>query len=139
MALDAAAGDNESHGGVNPQSDREDEGAPTTPGLTPTGFNLDVSTRDLTHQGIPANDNSLNRTRATEPTTTDHRQERVQFTPVNNYYKNVSENKDVAKLVAILATCINATKKVNLKTSRDDYSCFGSVGCHDSIGRIYSI
>ncbi|CAF1610032.1 unnamed protein product, partial [Adineta ricciae] len=111
IPLDAATGDNESHAGVNPQSDREDEGAPTTPGLTPTGFNLDASTRDLTHQGVPANDTSLNRTRATEPTTTDHRQERVQFTPANNYYKNVSENKDVAKLVAILATCINATKK----------------------------
>ncbi|CAF4446404.1 unnamed protein product, partial [Adineta steineri] len=31
--------------------------------------------------------------------------------PTNHYYKDGTENKDVAKLVAILATCINATKK----------------------------
>jgi hypothetical protein len=44
--------------------------------------------------------------------TTDQQQTRVQFTPVNNYFKNVSDNKDVAKLVSLLITCINATKKV---------------------------
>lgn len=29
------------------------------------------------------------------------------------YYKNVSENKEVAKLVSLLSTSINSTKKVN--------------------------
>ena len=29
-----------------------------------------------------------------------------------NYYKNVSENKEVAKLVGLLSTSINSTKKV---------------------------
>ena len=34
-----------------------------------------------------------------------------------NYYKNVSENKEVAKLVGLLSTSINSTKKVNLMSA----------------------
>ncbi len=30
----------------------------------------------------------------------------------NNYYKNVSENKEISKLVSLLSTSINSTKKV---------------------------
>ncbi|CAF0729412.1 unnamed protein product, partial [Didymodactylos carnosus] len=41
----------------------------------------------------------------------DQQERQVVFTPTNNYYKNVSENKDIAKLISLLATCINATKK----------------------------
>ncbi|XP_077866685.1 dynein axonemal heavy chain 5-like [Saccoglossus kowalevskii] len=32
--------------------------------------------------------------------------------PKNNYYKNVSENKEIAKLVSLLSTAINSQKKV---------------------------
>lgn len=32
---------------------------------------------------------------------------------IRNYYKNVSENKEVAKLLSLLSTSINSTKKVN--------------------------
>jgi spore germination protein GerM len=62
---------------------------------------------------LTAADGTPSRSRGNEQTTnSDQQQTRVQFTPANNYFKNVSENKDVAKLVALLATCINATKKV---------------------------
>ena len=30
-----------------------------------------------------------------------------------NYFKNVSENKEIAKLVSLLSTCVNSTKKVS--------------------------
>lgn len=33
-------------------------------------------------------------------------------TTARNYYKNVSENKEVAKLLSLLSTSINSTKKV---------------------------
>jgi dynein heavy chain len=33
-------------------------------------------------------------------------------TTAKNYFKNVSENKEVAKLVSLLSTSINSTKKV---------------------------
>ncbi|CAF0837526.1 unnamed protein product [Adineta steineri] len=113
IPVDGQAGDNESHLGINPTTERDDEGIPLTPGLTTGGgINLDSSTRDLAHQGLPTTDNTTSRSRANEQiTTVDHQQGRVPMTPTNNYYKNVTENKDVAKLVAILATCINATKK----------------------------
>ena len=38
---------------------------------------------------------------------------KVQFITSNNFFKNVTDNKDIAKLNAQLATCINATKKVS--------------------------
>ncbi|XP_038070084.1 dynein heavy chain 5, axonemal-like isoform X1 [Patiria miniata] len=31
--------------------------------------------------------------------------------PVKNYFKSVSENKEIAKLVSLLSTCVNSTKK----------------------------
>jgi hypothetical protein len=100
-------GESDSHVMANQGGERDDEGNPTTPGPTTPGINLELSTRDFP----PTADSANSRLRATEQVpTTD--QPRVQFTPANNYYKNVSENKDVTKLVALLATCINATKKV---------------------------
>ncbi|UJR23298.1 hypothetical protein I4U23_026313 [Adineta vaga] len=55
-------------------------------------------------------DNILPRSRVN---TVDDQQQapRVQFTTTNNFYKNVTDNKDIAKLIAQLATCINSTKK----------------------------
>ena len=35
---------------------------------------------------------------------------------LKNYFKNVSENKEISKLVSLLSTSINSTKKVNLIT-----------------------
>jgi len=78
-------------------------------------MNLESSTKELAAQGIVSADGTTSRIRGTDPTSnTDPQQPRVQFTPANNYYKNVSDNKDVAKLVSLLVTCINATKKVEL-------------------------
>ena len=37
----------------------------------------------------------------------------VQLQP-KNYYKNVSEHKEITKLVSLLSTSINSTKKVRL-------------------------
>lgn len=114
MSSGAQAGDNESPVGINATTEHDEEGTPMTPGLTSGGINLESSGRDLTHQAINTTDGTINRTRATEQTTTgEHQPARVQFTPSNNYFRNVSENKDVVKLVALLATCINATKKVS--------------------------
>lgn len=31
---------------------------------------------------------------------------------VKNYYKSISENKEIVKLVSVLSTSINSTKKV---------------------------
>ncbi|CAF0723345.1 unnamed protein product [Didymodactylos carnosus] len=41
----------------------------------------------------------------------DPQDQQLAVAPANSYYKNVSENKEIAKLVALLATCVNATKK----------------------------
>lgn len=112
--MDAPGSESESHMGTNVNADRDDEGNPTTPGPMTSGINLESSTRDLAAQGIISTDGTTSRGRATadQPNTTDQpQQSRVQFTPANNYYKNVTDNKDVAKLVSLLATCINATKK----------------------------
>lgn len=32
----------------------------------------------------------------------------------NNFYKHISENKDIIKLISQLATCINTTRKVSI-------------------------
>ncbi|CAF4388468.1 unnamed protein product, partial [Adineta steineri] len=99
IPVDGQAGDNESHLGINPATERDDEGIPLTPGLTTGGgINLDSSTRDLAHQGLPTTDNTTSRSRANEQiTTVDHQQGRVPMTPTNNYYKNLTEKKYVAK------------------------------------------
>ena len=39
-----------------------------------------------------------------------------------NYFKNVSENKEISKLVSLLSTSINSTKKVNLITKGYTYT-----------------
>ncbi len=111
---DAQINESESHLAINPNPDRDDEANPNTPGPTSSGMNLESSTKELAAQGISSVEGTTSRIRGNEPTTTntDQQQSRVQFTPANNYYKNVSDNKDVAKLVSLLVTCINATKKV---------------------------
>jgi hypothetical protein len=60
---------------------------------------------------LTTTDNINTRSRAN--THADQQQQpKVQFALANSFFKNVSDNKDIAKLVAQLATCINATKKV---------------------------
>lgn len=106
--------ESESRVTTNQTPDRDDEGNPTTPGVAPSSINLEASTRDLLAQTATSMDAGNPRSRAQEQANTnDAQQSKVQFIPANNYFKNVSENKDVAKLVALLATCINATRKVN--------------------------
>jgi hypothetical protein len=122
IPYDAQASESESHLAINSIPDRDDDAnPPTTPGPTSSAINLESSTKDLAPQGIISADSANSRLRTTEPTTNPEQQQqqqqqqtRVQFVPVNNYYKNVSDNKDVAKLVSLLVTCINATKKVVL-------------------------
>jgi len=117
--LDAQTTESESHLAANPVPDRDDEGNPVTPGPTSAGINLESATKDSAPQGILSTDGANSRLRGTEQTALSEQQQqqqqpRVQFTPANNYYKNVSDNKDIAKLVSLLVTCINATKKVYL-------------------------
>ncbi len=118
--FDAQTTESESHLATNPVPDRDDEGNPVTPGPTSAGINLESATKDSAPQGILSTDGAISRLRGTEQTALSEQQQqqqqqpRVQFTPANNYYKNVSDNKDIAKLVSLLVTCINATKKVYL-------------------------
>jgi len=68
------------------------------------------STREQASQVLTTTDNINARSRAN--THADQQQPKVQFAVANNFFKNVTDNKDIAKLVSQLATCINATKKV---------------------------
>ena len=43
-------------------------------------------------------------------------------TTSKNYFKNVSENKEVAKLVSLLSTSINSTKKVRTSVFEKVYN-----------------
>jgi hypothetical protein len=105
---DMQSNENESHAINHQMTDRDDEGNPTTP-----ISNLDSSARDTMPSTVTIAEGTNTRLRAHEQTAIgDLSQNKVQFIPVNNYFKNVSENKDIAKLVALLTTCINATKKV---------------------------
>lgn len=114
-------------------ADRDDDGNPvTTPAPTSAGINLDSSARDITGQGVISVENTNSRLRATDPPagTADGQQSRVQFTPANNYYKNVSDNKDIAKLVSLLVTCINATKK-DITTALEIFSKYNALWQRD--------
>ena len=100
---------------TNQTPDRDDEGNPVTPAAIPSSINLEASTRDLLAQTSTSMEGTNTRSRIQEQISVNETQQnKVHFVPTNNYFKNVSENKDVAKLVALLATCINATRKVTL-------------------------
>jgi hypothetical protein len=79
---------NERRPTMNQLTDRDDD-----------GNNLDV-----VPQGLFNADNRLQYP--------DSQQPKVQFSINNNFFKNVTENKDISKLISQLATCINGTKKV---------------------------
>lgn len=66
--------------------------------------------RDIPPKGLPIPINILTRPRINE--NTDGQQSKVQFAANPNFFKNVSENKDIGKLISQLATCINITKNV---------------------------
>ena len=74
------------------------------------GNNSDLSPKDPGLQVLITSENINTRPRISE--NIDSQQAKVQFILPNNFYKNVSENKDIGKLISQLATCINATKKV---------------------------
>ncbi len=74
------------------------------------GNNSDLSPKEPGLQIITTSENANTRPRANE--NIDSQQTKVQFILPNNFYKNVSENKEIGKLISQLATCINATKKV---------------------------
>ncbi|CAF0880138.1 unnamed protein product [Rotaria sordida] len=132
IPLDTQIGDSESHLAINPTADHEEENNPITPGSALAGANLETSARDVFHQGSSATTDAgtTSRLRGHEQTNTDQQHSRVQFTPANNYFKNVSENKDVAKLVALLATCINATKK-DITTALEIFTRFNTLWQRD--------
>lgn len=143
--LDAPPTESESHLAINPVAERDDEVNPTTPAPPPPPQSaglLESSTRDLA-----PTDSTNSRLRSTDPTTNpdqqaqqQQQQNRVQFTPANNYYKNVSDNKDVAKLVSLLVTCINATKKViKMKRKKILLNHSKYLGYYSSIRYFYTI
>ena len=86
-----------------------------TPGTTNSGMNIELTARELvTQNSITGEGVNNSRLKGQEQSNLMESQHgKVQFVPTNNFFKNVSENKDVAKLVALLATCINSTRKVN--------------------------
>ncbi|CAF4139157.1 unnamed protein product, partial [Rotaria magnacalcarata] len=128
--LDTQTGDSESHLATNPPSDHDEEVPPVTPGSASAGINLEASTKDLFHQIPPSSEGTNSRLRGNENANADQQHHRVQFTPANNYFKNVSENKDVAKLVSLLATCINATKK-DIITAMEIFTRFNALWQRD--------
>ena len=98
---------------MNQTPDRDEDGGRATPTSGTLGANVESSTKDTALQGGTFADGTNSRLRTHEPVNgLDQQLAKVQFAPANNYFKHVSENKDVSKLVALLATCINATKKV---------------------------
>ena len=134
-------GENESRTTTNQTPDRDDDGntavsIPNTPGI-----NLESSNRDLMAPTATSGDGTMSRLRVHEQTSAvEGQQSKVQFIPTNNYFKNVSENKDVAKLVALLATCINATKKVGLRLSCDGSTALRfPLGDHQRPGDLLSV
>ncbi len=72
--------------------------------------NPELSPKDAALQIITTSENVNIRPRINE--NLDSQQVKMQFILPNNFYKNVSENKEIGKLISQLATCINATKKV---------------------------
>uniref|UniRef100_A0A3Q2U2R5 Dynein axonemal heavy chain 5 n=1 Tax=Fundulus heteroclitus TaxID=8078 RepID=A0A3Q2U2R5_FUNHE len=48
-----------------------------------------------------------------------------------NYYKSVSENKEIVKLVSVLSTSITSTKKVRVETALDRFSCYHHIWRED--------
>jgi hypothetical protein len=102
--VETQPGENEPQLATNPSTERDEEG---------NVVNSESSVRDLAPQGLVPSDVINNRLKVNDQDEQQQQQPpKVQFTPTNNYFKNVAENKDLAKLVSQLATCINATKKV---------------------------
>lgn len=76
---------------------------------------LESPSKDVVLQ-IPApSDNPHPRSRMHE--SVDSQRLKMPLPVANNFYKSVSENKDIAKLISQLATCINTTKKVFIRSS----------------------
>lgn len=86
--------------------ERPDERNPTNI----TNNNLESNGLDLAPQGLVNSTNITDQGQINPPGA--RRQSKVHFTIDNNFFKNVAENKDIAKLVSQLATCINTTKTV---------------------------
>jgi hypothetical protein len=109
ISVDMPPDEYERHPTINQPADRDDE-----------MNNRELFARDLVPQGLLNPDNPIARSQYIEA-----QQNKVQFASNNNFFKNVTENKDISKLVAQLATCINATKKVRIKQFFDFHSeCF---------------
>jgi hypothetical protein len=98
-------GEHTQHPKTGHTSERDDEANPPI-----INNNPELSAREQASQVLTISDNINTRSRTN--THADQQQAKVQFTVANTFFKNVSDNKDIAKLVAQLATCINATKKV---------------------------
>lgn len=75
-----------------------------------SGINPESASKDGVVQVIPTSENFHPRPRVIE--SNDSQRTKMPVPVANNFYKNVSENKDIIKLVSQLATCINTTKKV---------------------------
>jgi len=104
LPVDTQSGEPDRHNKRSNTIDRDDEA--NRPAIR---NNSDSSTREQASQ-LLTTDNINTRSRAN--TYADQQQPKVQFAVANNFFKNVTDNKDIAKLVAQLATCINSTKKV---------------------------
>ncbi|CAF4402891.1 unnamed protein product [Rotaria socialis] len=89
---------------INSMTERNDEDNAVYGGYNSESFRI-----DLNPQGIMTSTNVNSGTRFNARV--DQQQiSKVQFTVDNNFFKSVSENKDIAKLVSQLATCITTTK-----------------------------
>lgn len=113
--MDGILAEADSRTNVTNTPDRDDETNQVIPGTALSGPTAE-GVRELITQTSLSLDVNATRLKTAE-TTVEGQQGRVQFAATNNYFKNVSENKDVSKLVSLLATCINASRKVVLHSS----------------------
>ena len=90
---------------IDPTTDHKIQWNSTNIGNNTKSFN-----RDLDLDKVPTSNSIINLSQANQQA--DEHQSKVQFTLTKNLFKNVYENKDITKLIAYLATCINTTKTV---------------------------
>lgn len=109
--MDPPLAENDAHLATHPTAERDDEDHPITSDLVPPTYNPNLSAREPPAGGPPATDIFTARSRGNTVGAVPELQQQAKAT--NNYYKHVSENKDISKLIGQLATCINTSKEVH--------------------------
>ncbi|CAF1008159.1 unnamed protein product [Rotaria sordida] len=103
--MDMYSAEHERYDALNPTKDRNNERYPTN-----IDNNSESYTTDLHPQRLSTTSANINTRTQVNERVRPSQTSKVQFTLDNNCFKSISENKDILKLIAQLATCINTTK-----------------------------